>query len=226
LIPAPRLPQFAAFLMILTVTLGVTQVTEDTNDAAAHKRAEVLLPQMTLDEKLQFILSKYPSNASPKGGAGLVPGIPRLHIPDINIVDSAMGSGSTSQASSTFPATIGLAASWDRQLSCDYGVQVAKQLRARGFNMGLGGGANLAREPRGGRLFEYLGEDPELAGELLSQRTLGTQSQKVIATIKHFAGNEQETNRMGGNSQIDERTLRELYLLPFEVAIKQAIPAV
>lgn len=69
MIPAPRLPQFAAFLMILTVTLGVAQVHEDTNDAATHKRAEVLLQQMTLDEKLQFILSKYPSNASPGGGA-------------------------------------------------------------------------------------------------------------------------------------------------------------
>jgi beta-glucosidase len=90
--------------------------------------------------------------------------------------------------------------------------------------MGLGGGTNLAREPRCGRNFEYLGEDPVLSGELLTQRTLGTQSQHVIASIKHFAGNEQETNRMGGNSTIDERTLRELYLLPFEIAVNKAHP--
>ena len=75
--------------------------------------------------------------------------------------------------------------------------------------MGLGGGANLAREPRGGRLFEYLGEDPVLAGELLAQRTSGTQSRKVL----------------GGNSQIDERTLRELYLLPFQIAVERSHPA-
>src|ERR1700678_4513060 len=91
--------------------------------------------------------------------------------------------------------------------------------------MGLGGGANLTREPRGGRSFEYLGEDPLLAGELLAERTKGTQSQKVMASIKHFAGNEQETNRMGGDSHIDDRSLRELYLLPFEIAVEQGHPA-
>ena len=88
--------------------------------------------------------------------------------------------------------------------------------------MGLGGGTNLAREPRGGRLFEYLGEDPVLAGEMLAERTDGTQSQKVIATIKHYAGNEQEHNRGGGNSQIDERTLRGALSVPFEIATKRA----
>jgi beta-glucosidase len=91
--------------------------------------------------------------------------------------------------------------------------------------MGLGGGVNLTREPRGGRGFEYLGEDLELAGELIAQRTLGTQSEHVIASVKHLAGNEQETNRSVGNTTVDERTLRELYLLPFEIAVERAIPA-
>ncbi|MEN8505677.1 MULTISPECIES: beta-glucosidase family protein [Paraburkholderia] len=192
--------------------------------AAAHRRADTLVSRMTLDEKLQFIHSKYAMSAVPGGGAGYIQGVPRLGIPDLNMVDSATGSGSTSQASTTFPATIALAASWDRRLSSDFGKQVAIQLRAQGFGMGLGGGTNLAREPRGGRLFEYLGEDPLLAGEMLAERTGGTQRQKVIATIKHYAGNEQEHNRGGGNSQIDERTLRELYLLPFEIAARRAQP--
>jgi len=192
--------------------------------AAAHRRADTLVSRMTLDEKLQFIHSKYAMSAVPGGGAGYIQGVPRLGIPDLNMVDSAAGSGSTSQASTTFPATIALAASWDRRLSSDFGKQVAIQLRAQGFGMGLGGGTNLAREPRGGRLFEYLGEDPLLAGEMLAERTDGTQRQKVIATIKHYAGNEQEHNRGGGNSQIDERTLRELYLLPFEIAARRAQP--
>ncbi|SMF99292.1 beta-glucosidase family protein [Burkholderia singularis] len=192
--------------------------------AAAHQRADDLVRKMTLDEKLRLIHSQYEMSQVPGGGAGYIQGVPRLGIPDLNMVDSATGSGSTSQASTTFPATLAVAASWDRRLSYAYGKEVAIQLRAQGFGMGLGGGTNLAREPRGGRLFEYLGEDPVLAGELLAERTDGTQRQKVIATIKHYAGNEQEHSRMGGNSQIDERTLRELYLLPFEIAAKRAQP--
>ncbi|AIO69061.1 beta-glucosidase family protein [Burkholderia oklahomensis] len=193
-------------------------------DDSAHRRADMLVRQMTLDEKLQLIHSKYPMSDVPGGGAGFIQGIPRLRIPDLNMVDSATGSGSTSQPSTTFPATIGLAASWDKRLSYAFGAAIADQLRAQGFAMGLGGGANLAREPRGGRLFEYLGEDPVLAGEMLAARTRGTQDHKVIATIKHYVGNEQETNRMGGDVRIDERTLRELYLLPFEIAMKAARP--
>jgi beta-glucosidase len=197
---------------------------ESGQDQAAVHRADLLVKQMTLDEKLQFLVSKYANNADPGGGAGYIQGVPRLGIPDINISDSATGSGSSKQRSSTFPATIALAASWNRQLSFDYGAQIARELRVQGFGMGLGGGVNLTRDPRGGRGFEYLGEDPELAGELISERVLGTQSEHVIASIKHFAGNEQETNRLAGNTQVDERTLRELYLLPFEIALEKAHP--
>jgi beta-glucosidase len=213
------------FVTFFSASHPVNAQESRTPNDPAWQRSDELVKKLTLDEKLQFILSKYPSNAVPGGGGGYIEGVTRLHIPDVNISDSATGSGSSTQSSSTFPATIALAASWDRQLSYDYGRQIAIQLRAQGFAMGLGGGANLTREPRGGRAFEYLGEDPLLAGELLAQRTKGTQSQKVMASIKHFAGNEQETNRMGGNSQIDERTLRELYLLPFEIAVEQGHPA-
>jgi beta-glucosidase len=199
--------------------------TDTTADRAALQRADTLLKQMTLDEKLQFIASKYPFIASPGGGAGLIAGIPRLSIPDISNSDSATGSGSKTQASTTFPSTLAIAASWDRQLSFEYGRQIAIQLRAQGFGMGLGGGGNLTRDPRGGRGFEYLGEDPELAGAMLAQRTLGTQSEHILASIKHFDGNEQETNRMGGNTTVDERTFRELYLLPFEIAVETGHPA-
>jgi len=220
-------PGWIAMLLVtfLLVSPPVKVQQTGTPNDPAWQRADDLVKKLTLDEKLQFILSKYPSNADPGGGSGYIEGVTRLHIPGVNISDSATGSGSSTQSSSTFPATIALAASWDRQLSYDYGKQIAIQLRAQGFAMGLGGGANLTREPRGGRAFEYLGEDPLLAGELLAQRTKGTQSQKVMASIKHFAGNEQETNRIGGNSQIDERTLRELYLLPFEIAVEQGQPA-
>jgi len=218
-------------ILLASTALGICSTvciaqpaSEIREDQSALQRADALLKQMTLDEKLQLLVSRYPNNASPGGGAGYMEGVPRLHIPNINISDSGTGSGSNKQPSSTLPATIAVAASWDRQLAFDYAVQIARELRAQGFGMGLGGGTNLAREPRCGRNFEYLGEDPVLSGELLTQRTLGTQSQHVIASIKHFAGNEQETNRMGGNSTIDERTLRELYLLPFEIAVNKAHP--
>ena len=151
---------FAIFSLSYPVKAQENKAPED----PASQRAEELLKKLTLDEKLQFILSKYPSNANPGGGVGYIEGVTRLHIPDVNISDSATGSGSATQLSTTFPATIALAASWDRKLSYDYGKEVAIQLRAQGFAMGLGGAANLTREPRGGRSFEYLGEDPILAG--------------------------------------------------------------
>ena len=106
----------------------------------------------------------------------------------------------------------------------DVSTHIAKELRTLGYTTALGGGANLAREPRNGRTFEYLGEDPVLAGELMVARTDATQAQKVISTIKHYVGNEQETNRFVSNSVIDERTLRELYLLPFEMTVVRAQP--
>ncbi|MGN6084370.1 beta-glucosidase family protein [Trinickia sp.] len=193
-------------------------------DDVAHRRADMLVKQLTLDEKLQLIHSEYQMSDVPGGGAGYIQGVPRLGIPSIDMVDSATGSGSTVQPSTTFPATIALAASWDPMLAYRFGAVIAHQLRKQGFAMGLGGGTNLAREARGGRMFEYLGEDPVLAGEMLAARTRATQDNKVIATIKHYVGNEQETNRMGGNDTIDERTLRELYLLPFELAVEQGRP--
>jgi beta-glucosidase len=93
-----------------------------------------------------------------------------------------------------------------------------------GYGEGLGGGVNLAREPRNGRTFEYMGEDPVLTGTLSAARTIGTQAQDVIATIKHYAMNDQETNRMTSNSVVDERTMRETELLAFELGVTQGTP--
>jgi beta-glucosidase len=190
----------------------------------ADVRAQALVAEMTNEEKVSLIHSDLQMYQVPGGGAGHIPGIPRLNIPAWSMSDSSTGSGSSWYPSTVFPATIGVAASWDTNLSYTYGVEVAKQLRAQGFAMGLGGGANVTRDPRAGRIFEYLGEDPLLAGEMLAARTNGTQSQKVIATIKHYVGNDQESWRNSGASTIDERTLREIYALPFEIAVKQSNP--
>jgi beta-glucosidase len=200
--------------------------------AQAEQRARALVTQMTRAEKVQF-LSSDPTfslgKAMPPGnGAGYIDGIPRLGIPPLAMVDSGVGTGTTGgyQSSSVFPATIAIASSWDRALSYQYGAQIGAQLRAQGFGMGLGGGVNLGRDPRYGRIFEYLGEDPQLAGELIAQRSAGTLSQHVIPSVKHFVANEQETGRTVGSSTVDERTLRELYALPFEIAIKETPPAI
>jgi beta-glucosidase len=187
-----------------------------------EQRAKDLVAKMTEDEKLRFIRSDAWLITTIKGGgAGHIPGLSSLRIPEITMADSA--TGVTSKYPSTvFPSNLALAASWNTALAEDYGAEIAKQTRAQGFAMNLGGGANMVRDPRGGRIFEYLGEDPLLAGKLLAARTRGTSSQKVMTTIKHLVGNEQESWRGTSPSIIRERTLREIYLRPFEIAIEES----
>ncbi|AJW97616.1 hypothetical protein BM43_4113 [Burkholderia gladioli] len=190
-------------------------------DTAADQKAAALVARMTQDEKIQLVHGVGIENL-PLGGASYIPGIARLGIPGVSSVDSA--SGPTIAGATALPSTLALAASWDLQLAYDFGAGIAKEIRALGFGEGLGGGVDLAREPRDGRTFEYMGEDPVLAGTMIAQRSQGTQSQNVIATIKHYAMNDQETNRFSSNSEVDERTMRELHLLSFEIGVKEGAP--
>ncbi|RQS24861.1 MULTISPECIES: beta-glucosidase [unclassified Burkholderia] len=213
------------------MSCGGDATSSGVNDSAVDARAASLTSQLTTDEKIQLVhgvglpaLSiggPYPSWAK---GAGYVPGVERLGIPPVASADSAGGVNIVGSNATALPAPIALAASWDPQLASAYGRRIAIELRALGYAEGLGGGINLAREPRGGRTFEYMGEDPVLAGVMGAARTVGTQSQKVIATIKHLAMNGQETNRMTSNSVVGERVMRETELLGFEVAIKDGQP--
>lgn len=205
----------------------------DTSSQAADARAKSLVAQMTLDEKIQLVHGTG-EGIGPLGGSGYIPGIPRLGIADYYTTDASSGvtqlrldgTNLTAVANNAtpLPSSIALAASWDPQLSNEFGAQIGKELRIIGFTEGLGGGVNLARELRNGRTFEYMGEDPVLTGNMIVERINGTQAQKVVATIKHFAANDQETNRYTSNSIVDERTLRELHLLPFEIGVKEAMP--
>src|SRR5439155_22775692 len=97
---------------------------------------------------------------------------------------------------------------------------IGRELREQGFNMSLGGGVDITREPRNGRNFEYLGEDPILAGKLVGQLIKGTQDQHVLGDIKHYALNDQESGRNAVNVNIDESSIRESHLLPFEIGIR------
>jgi beta-glucosidase len=147
--------------------------------------------------------------------------VQRLGIPAFRMSDGPAGVRSPAP-SMAYASGIALAASWDEALAERVGVQLGRDARARGVQFLLGPGVNLYRSPLNGRNFEYSGEDPWLAARVAAAYVRGVQSERVSATIKHFVGNESEFARRTSDSIIDERTLRELYLLPFEVAVKEA----
>lgn len=199
-------------------------------------RADLVIAQMTLDEKIQLVHGTgwgvlRPNEVIPPRsnlGAGFVPGIDRLGIPDINLSDAAVGvrlGALQSRYSTLLPSVLGAASSWNPELAVLYGSVIGRELRDQGHNMSLGGGVNLTREPRNGRNFEYAGEDPILAGTFVGHMVRGVQAQKVMANLKHYALNDQETGREVLNVVTDVRTLRETDLLAFEIAHQIAQPA-
>jgi beta-glucosidase len=199
------------------------------------QRAELVLKEMTLDEKIQLVHgtgipgfgSPDPAAVRSNGGGGFVPGIERLGLPDLNMNDGSLGSGGAAQKgrySTAMPSFLALASSWNTGLARDFGALVGRELADQGFNVALGGGVNITRESRNGRNFEYLGEDPILAGNFVSQWVQGVQTQGVIGDIKHYAVNDQETGRHFVNAIIDKRVLRETDLLAFEIGVKQGKP--
>jgi beta-glucosidase len=200
------------------------------------ERAEMVLKEMTLDEKIDLVHGNgMPGWGKPRpnaylgnGGAGFVLGIPRLGIPMIQMSDAAYGvrsSGENGRYSTALPSNIASAASWDPDAACEYGALIGRELRAQGYNMTLGGGVNITREPRNGRNFEYLGEDPVLAGTLVGNRIRCEQGQYVIGDIKHYAVNDQESGRNEVNVLIGRRALQETDLLAFEIGIETGNPA-
>ncbi len=161
------------------------------------------------------------------GAPGNIAPIARLGIPGINMSDAAYGvrsSGENGRYSTALPSNVGAAASWDRKAAYEYGSLIGRELRAQGYNMTLGGGVNLTREPRNGRTFEYLGEDPVLAGTLVGQLMTGEQAEHVIGDIKHYAINDQETGRNVVDAVISKRAMRESDLLAFQIGIRAAHP--
>ncbi|MGA9718045.1 MAG: glycoside hydrolase family 3 C-terminal domain-containing protein [Acidobacteriaceae bacterium] len=199
------------------------------------ERADMVLKQLTLDEKIDLLHGNgMPGWGKPRpnaylgnGGAGFTLGIPRLGIPMIQMSDAAYGvrsSGENGRYSTALPSNLGSAASWDPQAACDYGALIGRELRAQGYNMTLGGGTNLTREPRNGRTFEYMGEDPVLAGTMVGSRIKCEQAEHVIGDIKHYAMNDQESGRNEVDSIIGKRAMRESDLLAFEIGIKVGDP--
>lgn len=204
-----------------------------------EKRAELVLAQMTLDEKIAMLHGEGMArdkglppeidgvqNLS-NGGAGFVLGVPRLGIPVIEMSDAAYGvrsSAANGRYSTALPSNLGSAASWDPEAACAYGRLIGTELRAQGYNVTLGGGTNITREPRNGRTFEYMGEDPVLAGTLVGHRIRCEGEQHVISDIKHYAVNDQESGRQEVDSILGERAMRESDLLAFQIGIKTGHP--
>jgi beta-glucosidase len=200
------------------------------------ERADLVLKELTLDEKISLLHGNgmpnwrdpYPKAYLGNGGAGFVFGVDRLGIPRIQMSDAAYGiraSAENGRYSTALPSNLASASSWDPQAACDYGKLIGTELRAQGFNMTLGGGVNITREPRNGRTFEYMGEDPILAGTLVGNRMKCEQAQHVLGDIKHYAVNDQESGRNEVNSIISKRALRESDLLAFQIGIEIADPS-
>jgi beta-glucosidase len=202
----------------------------------ADARADLMIHEMTLDEKIQMVhgagwgvlRAGAPVAPGHNGGAGFVPGIPRLHLPDINLADSAVGvrmAALESRYATLLPSVIGMSASWDPDAAFLYGSVIGRELRAQGYNMSIGGGMDLIREPRNGRNFEYSSEDPILAGTMVGHVAMGVQSNKVMGDIKHYVLNDQETGRNTLDAVLDKRSMRETDLLAYQIAITMAKPA-
>lgn len=179
--------------------------------------ARQIVRRMTLAEKLDYI-----------GGTGAwdIKPLPRLGLPQIYASDASVGVRLSDPPGVAYPAGQSLASTFDTRLAWRFGSSLGRDTRQLGFQDILGPGANMYRTPYAGRAFEYMsGEDPYLGAALVPQVIDGIQQQGVWATLKHLVANDQEENRFSLNVQVDERTLRELYLVPFESAVKVGRPA-
>ena len=203
----------------------------------AQARASALVSAMTQDEKLQLVRTWFPPFAQGKPGApadmipsaGQMVGVPRLGIPTLRESDASLGVANQVEqrkgdVATALPASLATAASFDPQLAYAGGAMIGSEARAKRFNVLLAGGVNLTRDPWGGRDFEYLGEDPLLAGVLDGAHIKGVQSNHIVSTIKHYALNSQETGRMVADAKMDWTAQHESDLLAFKIAIEQGRP--
>ncbi|WP_366857050.1 glycoside hydrolase family 3 C-terminal domain-containing protein [Novosphingobium sp.] len=204
--------------------------------AGAEARAAATVAKMSPEEKAAIThgimaLPFGPGVTLPAGaiiGAGYVPGVPRLDIPALTETDASLGvayvGGLRHDGATGLPSGLAQAATWNPDVLRAGGAMIGSEARAKGFNVLLAGGANLMRDPRNGRTFEYLSEDPLLTGTLVGAAINGIQSNHIISTIKHFALNGQETARKEVDSRISEAAARESDLLAFQIGIEKGQP--
>ncbi len=211
-----------------------------TQDSPADVRAREVEEQMTDDDRFSLVVSVVGENPViplardvriPMGtlmSAGYTPGVPRLGVPALLMRDASLGVTNPGfregDMATALPASIVLDSSFNPELARASGRMIALEARSRGFNVQLAGGINLARDPRNGRNFEYLSEDPLLSAVLAAESINGIQGEGVISTIKHYSLNCNETNRHWLDAIIDPAAHRESDLLAFEIAIERSQP--
>ncbi len=194
-------------------------------------RAARLLAAMTLNDKLALLTGVVPATALDvtDGGpvyVGYVPGNPTLCIPALTLNDGPSGVANGQLGTTAFPVPIAQAATWDTGLERSFGRTLGLEAWQKGIDVVLAPNVNIARVPENGRNFEAFGEDPFLTGQTAAAAIEGIQQNPVIATVKHFAVNSQETNRYYISSNVDDRTLHEIYLPPFQTAVQAGVGAV
>jgi beta-glucosidase len=201
------------------------------------ERADLLLLEMSREEKLQLLHGPMGRArfGSPKpdgalGSAGYIPGIARLGIPALQEADAGVGVTNPADTrpgdgATALPSVTAVGATWNPTLAYESGALLGDEAFRKGFNVMLAGGANIIRDPRNGRAFEYPSEDPLLTGVMAGATIRGIQSSGVVSTVKHFALNNQETGRFLVDVQVDKAAARESDLLAFEIAIEKGDPA-
>lgn len=189
-----------------------------------EERVEDALSRMTLEEKVRILHAQSKFSSA---------GVPRLGIPDIWCTDGPHGirpevlwdeweqAGWTNDSCTAYPALTCLAATWDRSLAESYGISIGEEAKYRRKNVLLGPGVNIYRSPLNGRNFEYMGEDPYLAGKMSAQYVRGVQSNGVAACVKHYALNNQESHHHTVDVHVDDRALYEIYLPAFKAAVQE-----
>ncbi|WP_207588358.1 glycoside hydrolase family 3 C-terminal domain-containing protein [Halomontanus rarus] len=191
--------------------------TDADTDASPPDRIVDIVDEMTLEEKIDFVHGSYdPAELA----TGYVAGVDRLNVPSLSLVDGPMGIRAV--PSTAFPASIALAATWDPDLAREFGEAIGEEARGADQDALLAPGFNIIRVPQCGRAFEYYSEDPYLNSRLAVGAVDGVQSAGVMATAKHYLANNQEADRHYVSAEIDERTLREIYLPAFEAAVREA----
>lgn len=187
-------------------------------------RIEDALQRLTIEEKVALLHAQSKFSSA---------GVPRLGIPEVWMTDGPHGirpevlwdeweqAGWTNDSCTAFPALTALAATWNENMALRYGVAIGEEARYRKKTVLLGPGVNIYRTPLNGRNFEYMGEDPFLASKMVVPYVKGVQSNGVAACVKHYAVNNQETERGSIDVQVDERTLREIYLPAFKAAVQE-----
>jgi beta-glucosidase len=211
-----RFRHFVSWLLLLGACIGNAQAQSEDWNAQARK----LVSQMTLAEKIKEL-----HGIQNQSHLRYVPPVPRLHIPALRIANGPAGVGPADdrkqEPATALPAPISLAATWDVQAAQQYGIIIGREARDLCDGLLEGPDVNIARVPQNGRTFEAFGEDPYLVSQMAVGEIRGIQSQDVIANVKHFDANNQETRRFTINEIIGERALREIYLPAFKAAVQE-----